>query len=388
MRGSVRKKGKTWYYSFDINMPGEKRKRIERIGGSTKREAEEKLREAIREFQKDKNMFLQTTVYDLMIMKLEMITKKQHKEQTILNVTQMIRFIKAESTLALSVYDKELTLKIQDFMNQLPNHYTRHTMKKILSLINSSISFGQDYLSLEIPYKKNLVKIKRQNRKENTLLEEQNIIALYKHAPYNYKVLILLLLETGCRIGEALCLSEEDVDFEKNEIKIYKNISLLKNRKEEEGMLLWHSPKTVNSNRVIYITEELKSLLQTYISSSKRIDYYIKTIGENHYLSNEKEGEKKNIIFRTKDGTMLKYDTFLKWKTRFSKKIGIPFKAHDFRKVHATQLLENGLTIKEVSNRLGHSVPSTTLKYYIKSTNEKERTVKVLSQVYSIKKFM
>lgn len=46
MRGGVRKRGKKWYYYYDVII-GDKRKRIERVGGNTKKEAEEALREAL-----------------------------------------------------------------------------------------------------------------------------------------------------------------------------------------------------------------------------------------------------------------------------------------------------------------------------------------------------
>ena len=49
MQGTVRKKGNRWYYSFEIRKENGKRKRIERAGGSTKKEALEALRKAISE---------------------------------------------------------------------------------------------------------------------------------------------------------------------------------------------------------------------------------------------------------------------------------------------------------------------------------------------------
>ena len=50
MEGSVRKRGKKWYYYFDIGNVNGKRKRIERVGGNTKKEALESLRKALSEF--------------------------------------------------------------------------------------------------------------------------------------------------------------------------------------------------------------------------------------------------------------------------------------------------------------------------------------------------
>ena len=51
MTGHVRKKGGTWYYSFELDKVNGKSKWIERIGGSTKKEAEKALRIALKEFE-------------------------------------------------------------------------------------------------------------------------------------------------------------------------------------------------------------------------------------------------------------------------------------------------------------------------------------------------
>lgn len=50
MQGHVRKRGSKYYYSFDLETVDGKRKRIERVGGSTKKEAESALRQALREY--------------------------------------------------------------------------------------------------------------------------------------------------------------------------------------------------------------------------------------------------------------------------------------------------------------------------------------------------
>src|SRR5690554_3213150 len=51
MAGHVRKRGDKWYYSFEASSVGGKRKRIERVGGRTKKEAEAALRKALTEYE-------------------------------------------------------------------------------------------------------------------------------------------------------------------------------------------------------------------------------------------------------------------------------------------------------------------------------------------------
>ena len=51
MAGHVRKRGDKWYYSFEAGTVDGKRKRVERVGGKTKKEAESALRKALEEFE-------------------------------------------------------------------------------------------------------------------------------------------------------------------------------------------------------------------------------------------------------------------------------------------------------------------------------------------------
>ena len=51
MAGHIRKRGNKWYYSFEASSVDGKRKRIERVGGRTKKEAEAALRKALQEYE-------------------------------------------------------------------------------------------------------------------------------------------------------------------------------------------------------------------------------------------------------------------------------------------------------------------------------------------------
>lgn len=57
MKGNIRKRGEKWYYSFEIAKSDGKRKRIERVGGSTKKEAQLALAKAISEYSETGKTF-------------------------------------------------------------------------------------------------------------------------------------------------------------------------------------------------------------------------------------------------------------------------------------------------------------------------------------------
>ena len=57
MRGSVRKKGNSWYYRIDLGKVKDERNQIERYGGRTKKEAETVMRKVLRQLDETGNFF-------------------------------------------------------------------------------------------------------------------------------------------------------------------------------------------------------------------------------------------------------------------------------------------------------------------------------------------
>ena len=96
------------------------------------------------------------------------------------------------------------------------------------------------------------------------------MIHLIKHSQGDLRLFLILAFFTGARTGEILALQYKDLDFQKNEIHIFKSLSVA-------GII--DTPKTKSSQRVIdmleLIKEELlplkqKHSLQDFIIKSKR----------------------------------------------------------------------------------------------------------------------
>lgn len=158
---------------------------------------------------------------------------------------------------------------------------------------------------------------------------------------YNYRLLFMMLLETGCRVGELLALRWEDINFQKREIHIHST-------KARDGQE-FNDPKTAAGNRhVPIIFDKLLAMLKEY----RKKDDIIKMTG---------------YVFENKSGGAISYQrVFLTWQ-RVCEMTGIDKNIHTFRHTAATYLLERGVPVAEVSRILGHADATITYKMYVHS---------------------
>ena len=149
-----------------------------------------------------------------------------------------------------------------------------------------------------------------------------------------YKTLFNVLYFTGARIGEALALTPQDIDFKNNIIHITKT------RSKVNGVETITPPKTPKSIRDIPIPEKLKNLLEGFILS-------LYDVSENDFIF---------PYCRYHVGLLLK---------RYANKAGVkPIRIHDLRHSHASLLIDMGFNVVTIAERLGHENISMTLNTY------------------------
>lgn len=160
----------------------------------------------------------------------------------------------------------------------------------------------------------------------------------------NWDWFFLLIAKTGLRFAEALALTKEDFDFEKQRIIINKSW----NYKEKEGH--FQPTKNESSNRTIMVDWQLMQQFQSLIRSK----------------------EDEQLIFLDKDQRV--YNSTLNQKlATYCEKIDIPIiSIHGLRHTHASLLLYEGVSIASVAKRLGHSNTTTTQETYIHIIRELE----------------
>lgn len=159
-----------------------------------------------------------------------------------------------------------------------------------------------------------------------------------------YQLAILLTLSIGCRLGELIALNEDDFNRTDHSVKISKSLSETKGKKE---LSLTKNKKT----RIEYYPPELEDLLDKHLEIDK--------------LKRQQLGVENNLIFTGITGGFISKKTISDWFRRFlirNKLKRITF--HGLRHTSATILLANGIPLKNVAARLGHSRASTTANIY------------------------
>ena len=158
--------------------------------------------------------------------------------------------------------------------------------------------------------------------------------------PDRYYPLFLLLYHTGCRIGEALALEWDDINF------ISLTVTICKTAKDQT---IKKSTKTYTA-RTIPLSDELSSILQQLQVLDKKECFA--------------DGIPQRYIFHT-GSRILAENTVRRVWSRACKKTGVGHRTvHTIRHTCASLHLARGSGIERVSYLLGHSSPKITWDVY------------------------
>ena len=187
---------------------------------------------------------------------------------------------------------------------------------------------------------------------------------------YNtYKMLFRLGLFSGCRIGEMLALTWEDVKIDEETKKGVININKALAYSKTEGAYI-KAPKTDTSNREVFIP---KSEYELLMKLKKEQQEHMLNLGSSWKGYRNLDELDKNWVFATYDGLHLNKSSSNRILSRLIKNYNyeadenkkLPqITVHCLRHTHATLLIKEKTDIKTVSARLGHKQIATTLNIY------------------------
>lgn len=177
----------------------------------------------------------------------------------------------------------------------------------------------------------------RREPKEMMHLSDPEMARLIAALPPHWRPLVMLLLGTGLRWGEAIGLKAGRIDLLARPPKLV----VLEQMQEMSGTgeLVFQSPKTTRSRRTVTFTKELALVLTRLVANR----------------------EKGELIFLTPTGLPIRTRNFRRvWLTAVAKAGLTGFRVHDTRHTHAALLIAAGRQMTAISRRLGHSSIAVT----------------------------
>ena len=158
--------------------------------------------------------------------------------------------------------------------------------------------------------------------------------------------LYYLELATGLRRGELLGLKWEDIDLERGDLRVRRQVSRINGEVVEAPL------KTKNAYRILPLAEDTVGVLK-----EQR-----KKVGNSPW------------VFPSPNGGPISPDSVLHMLHRVLKRAGLPkVRFHDLRHTFATLVLQNGVDVKTVSGMLGHFSAGFTLDTYAHITSAAQR---------------
>lgn len=393
MEGHVRKRGDKWYYSFEASNVDGKRKRIERVGGRTKKDAEAALRKALEEYNNAGLHFEPTEIsmadyMDYWHRNYVMVNCKYNTQQGY----EMI--IKNHIKPAFINYKlKSISpAALQEFLN---NKYLNGLSKNYLTNMFAVLSGSLRYAVYPCKFiKENPMQYVKLPKYEHTkteinhkIISDEDFCKITDRFPpgSTFYIPIMIGYFTGCRIGEVMALTWSDIDLNTGNIDINKIIY------KRKSAWYFGSTKTKSSKRTIKIGKTLINALKYHkkLQMENRLkygqhliqQYEVKetdqTSGEGlrriHSLSSSVDPgvmSPINMVCTKENGEMVTPDSFKYAARVIHYSLGIIFNFHSLRHTHATTLIENNANIKDVQTRLGHTKIGTTLDTYTHSTEK------------------
>ncbi len=175
-------------------------------------------------------------------------------------------------------------------------------------------------------------------------------------------LVILLIINLGLRVGEALALEWSDIDFENKIVYINKTVqSNIKNFNSMYGDKATYnrikkSTKTHSGVRIL----QLNDVVISYLKELKEYDKRHKIVSE--FVCCTTVG-----TLNTARNLQRSLDRLIK-KTNIKKKVSL----HTLRHTFGSTLLRHGVGIEIISKLMGHSNISITYNKYIHSIQEEE----------------
>ena len=175
-----------------------------------------------------------------------------------------------------------------------------------------------------------------------------DILDALETAPLKWKAITYLLIDTGCRRGEAMGLKWESVDLDSGIITIERALLYTRGRGVYEG-----PPKTGKS-RTVRLAPQTVELLKKY----RVAQLELRLLNGDRWIDS-------GYVFTRDDGERMSPDSITSWLGKFAKDNGLPhIHPHAFRHTAASTMIANRVDLVTTAAELGHANATTTATIY------------------------
>ncbi|MBL4682554.1 MAG: site-specific integrase [Pseudomonadales bacterium] len=351
----IHKRGKTWYSQFQIK--GKTYIQSTKTTNKTlAKEFDRKFRNEVynREYLGEREKIQLTDALDQYLK-----TKKDTKNYK--GLVSNVRTVKTYFDESLALHDLT-TAKIERFVQKRKDEgFKSMTIHHSLVVIRGSHKLAEKLGYRVVPIEWPPMKKSPGRLRYLSIEEEQRLLReldpdkvfgnTHQHDPENLtpeklqaridnRDLVIALLDTGCRYSEIAQLKWSDVDTDDGTINLYRS-------------------KTNNSS-ILYCTDRL---LITFRNRFK------------HRRSDE-------YIFTDKSGKSHRNHSTIAIRKAFDRAGLKDVRVHDLRHTAASRLVQNGLSLLEVSKILGHSTIQMTMRYaHLEQSETAKKMRDVLNKV-------
>ena len=220
------------------------------------------------------------------------------------------------------------------------------TVRNIHQIISSAMKLAQEQKLIASNPAEGCALPRMGHQEMKTLPVEQLHSFLREAKDSGVFELYYLELATGLRRGELLGLKWEDIDLERGDLRVRRQIARINGEVVEAPL------KTKNAYRTLPLAEDTVSIL----------------------LEQKKKVAGSPWVFPSSTGGPISPDSVLHMLHRVLKRAGLPrIRFHDLRHTFATLALQNGVDVKTVSGMLGHFSAGFTLDTYAHVTTASQR---------------
>ena len=418
-KGSVRKKGKKWYYRFYIEDESGNLVQREFVGTESKSETEALLRKAMEDYEEKK--FVAKSENATVGMLLDMWVEEELKPGSLSNGTVMayqgtVNRIKQHpiGSRKLKTVTADHLQAYMDFLSfggTNPDGTTAKALSKGYLRLFSAVLHGAFHFAV---FPKRLITFNpmqyvvwRSKKEDYDLFSDEDgntdSTPTLSHEQYlkleeflkkkdNPALLpIQIAYYTGLRIGEVCGLTWQDVNLDKQYLTVRRSMRYNGARhKTEIGATKRKKVRTVDFCDTLAVilkaakTEQHKNRLQygglyhlnyyTEVKEKDRTYYEVYSLPRTDEIP---EGYKEiSFVCLRPDGAYESPSTVgIMCRTASRKVEGLEgFHFHQLRHTFTSNLLSNGAAPKDVQELLGHADVSTTMNIYAHATREAKRT--------------